>query len=69
MRSFALADLPQAGRLGRVAVGKVNVKIRPDEESRTVDVLYEDSVVTWLRETIGRQPFRINQKWVETPDG
>ena len=69
MRSSTLSDFPQAERLGRVAVGKVNVKIRPDEESRTVDVLYEDSVVTWLRETIGRQHFRVNQKWVETPDG
>jgi lipoprotein-anchoring transpeptidase ErfK/SrfK len=69
MRSFNLSDFPQAERLGRVTVGKVDLKVRPDEGSRTVDVLYEDSVVTWLRETIGRQPFRVNQKWVETADG
>ena len=69
VRSFALADFPQTERLGRVAVGKVDVKVRPDEESKTVNVLYEDSVVNWLRETIGRQPLRVNQKWVETPEG
>ena len=65
----SLADFPQTDRLGRVAVGKVDIKIRPDEDSGTVGVLYEDNVVSWLRETIGRQPFRINQRWVETPDG
>ena len=69
LRPLSLVDFPQSERLGRVAVGKVDVKNRPDEESSTLDVLYEDSVVTWLRETIGNQPFRVNQKWVETPDG
>ncbi len=69
MRSFNLSDFPQAERLGRVVVGKVDVKVRPDEESKTVNVLYEDNVVTWLRETIGRQPYRVNHKWVETPGG
>ena len=62
-------DFPQSDRLGRVAVGKVDIRIRPDAESRGVGVLYEDNVVPWLRETSGRQPFRPNQKWVETPDG
>lgn len=66
---FNLLEFPQAQRLGRVAVGKVDVKIQPDEESKSVGVLYEDSVVTWLRETAGRQPFRFNQNWVETPEG
>jgi lipoprotein-anchoring transpeptidase ErfK/SrfK len=69
LRPLSLVDFPQSERLGRVAVGKVDVKNRPDEESSTLEVLYEDSVVTWLRETIGNQPFRVNQKWVETPDG
>lgn len=68
-RRFSLTDFPQAERLGRVAVGKVDIKMRPDEKSDSVGILYEDNVVPWLRETIGRQPFRNNQKWVETPDG
>ena len=66
---FSFADFPHSERLGRVAVGKVDVKVYPDEESRTIDVLYEDSVVIWLRETIGSHPFRVNQRWAETPDG
>lgn len=64
-----LRSFPQAKRLGRVTVGKVDVKILPDENSKTVDVLYEDNVITWLRETTGRQTLRDNQKWVEIPDG
>jgi lipoprotein-anchoring transpeptidase ErfK/SrfK len=69
IRRFSQSDFPASARLGRVAVGKVDIKNRPEEDSNTVGVLYEDSVVPWLRETPGRQPFRINQKWVETPDG
>jgi lipoprotein-anchoring transpeptidase ErfK/SrfK len=50
-------------------VGKVNVKLRPDESSQTVEVLYEDAVVPRLREIVGSHPLRHNQRWVETPDG
>lgn len=64
-----LGDFPQSERLGRVCVGKVEVKARPSEESRTIAVLYEDAVVPWLREVVGRRPYYINQRWVETPDG
>lgn len=66
---LSIPDFPQADRLGRVCVGKVEVKARPDEASETVAVLYEDSVVPWIRERIGRWPFRNNQKFVETPQG
>ena len=55
--------------MGRVAVGKVDVKSRPDVDSQTSSVLYEDAVVLWLREVVGRNPYRTNQRWVETPDG
>jgi hypothetical protein len=56
-------------RLGRVCVGKVDVKAGPSIDSETVGVLYEDAVVQWLRERTGSYPFRTNQRWVETPDG
>ncbi len=72
MRSNALIpEFPQAERLGRVAVGKVELKIRPDMDSQTVGVLYEDAVVPWLRQVAGVKPAYIfnNQKWVETPQG
>jgi lipoprotein-anchoring transpeptidase ErfK/SrfK len=66
-----LPEFPNAERLGRVAVGSVELKIRPDPESQTLGVLYEDAVVPWLREVSGEKYAYIfnNQRWVETPDG
>lgn len=66
-----LPDFPQADRLGRVAVGKVELKARPDLDSQTVGVLYEDGVLPWIREAVGVRPALIfsNQRWVETPEG
>ncbi len=66
-----LPVFPQAERLGRVAVGSVELKIRPDPKSQTLGMLYEDAVVPWLREVSGAKPAYIfnNQRWVETPDG
>jgi hypothetical protein len=63
-------QFPGSGRLGRVCVaGRVDVKARPDVDSATVDVLYEDAVVTWLHERVGNMPLRRNQRWVETERG
>ena len=31
--------------------------------------MYEDAVIPWLREVVGPHPGRINQRWIETPDG
>jgi len=64
-----LTDFPQAERLGRVNAGKVEVMQRPDAESQVTGVLYEDAVVAWLREVVGKSRYRTNQRWVETPDG
>ncbi len=67
----ALPDFPAAEHLGRVAVGMVELKQRPDPESPTLGVLYEDAVLPWLREVSGSRPAYIfnNQRWVETPQG
>lgn len=62
-------DFPQAELLGRVNAGKVEVKTQADTGSQTTGVLYEDTVVSWLREVAGKNPNRTNQRWVETPDG
>lgn len=67
--AFALGDFPDEGRLGRVNVGKVEIKARPDIDSQTIGTLYEDAVVPWLRELTGKNPYRTNQRWVETPEG
>lgn len=62
-------DFPEHEVLGRVLVGKTEVKARPDSTSPTVAELYEDAVVPWLREVSGYNPFRFVQRYVETPDG
>lgn len=66
---FNLPEFAPSELLGRITVGKVDIKARPDADSPTVGALYEDAVVPWLRETVGRRPYRVNQRWVETPDG
>jgi lipoprotein-anchoring transpeptidase ErfK/SrfK len=47
----------------------MDLKARPDENSQTVAALYQDADIPWLREVVGPHPGRINQRWVETPDG
>jgi hypothetical protein len=45
LQSLLLQDFPNARRLGRVLVGKTEVKARPDNNSATVADLYENAVV------------------------
>jgi lipoprotein-anchoring transpeptidase ErfK/SrfK len=70
-KSIFLPEFPSAERLGRIAVGMVELKQRPDLESPTLGVLYEDAVLPWLHEVSGAKPAFIfnNQRWVETPQG
>jgi lipoprotein-anchoring transpeptidase ErfK/SrfK len=69
LRSLYLPEFPNARRLGRVLVGKTEIKARPDSTSATVADLYENAVVPWLREVTGSNPYRYVQRYVETPDG
>jgi hypothetical protein len=62
------SGFPVSERLGR-AFNKTEVKIKPDINSQTVGVIYDDAVVPWLKEIVGYHPFRFKQNWVETPDG
>lgn len=65
-----LIDWPDSKRLGRVCVGKVDIRSKPSVNASSVSVLYEDAVVVWLRELTGEIPGgRISARWVETPDG
>lgn len=66
---LALPEFPQADKLGRITVGKMDVFARPDANSRIVGALYEDNVVPWNGEVVGAMPGRINQRFVETPNG
>lgn len=65
----ALPAFPQAKRLGRVNVGMAELKLRPDADGPTVGKVYEDEVLPWITERVGRRPYRQNQRWVETPGG
>jgi len=64
-----LEEFPISGKLGRIAAGMVDIKIRPDYNAPNVGTYYEDKVIPWLREVVGPWPFRNNQRWVETPGG
>ncbi len=68
---FILGDFPPAERLGRVCQGRVDIKARPDGNSQTVDVIYEDTVVPWFREVVGglQSIYASNLRWVETDRG
>ena len=57
--------------LGRVAQGVAEVKARPDIETQTIKILYEDAVFPWLNEVSGEKPAYVfnNQKWIEMADG
>lgn len=70
-RLFALPEFPEYERLGRAARGTLEIKSRPDVDSQTVGILYEDGVAPWLREVVGEKTNLAfnNQRWVETPDG
>ena len=64
-------EFPQSDLLGRVAQGLLEIKARPNPDSQTIDVIYEDAVVPWVREVVGESPnynFN-NQRWVETDRG
>jgi hypothetical protein len=64
-----LPEFPQASKLGRITVGKMDVYSRPDAGSQIVGALYEDNIAVWLREVVGSMPGRLNQRFVETPTG
>lgn len=66
---FALPDFPQAERLGRVCVGTAELKAQPAYGAESLGTIYEDMVFPWIREVVGRWPYRNNQRWVETPEG
>ena len=68
-RLFQLEDFPQADRLGRVCVGTAEIKAAPSYDAESLGTIYEDQVFPWLKEVVGRWPYRNNQRWVETPEG
>jgi len=63
-------DFPDAEKLGRICVGKVDLRASPSVDAASVGVLYEDAVIVWLREVVGEAPgLAFSRRWVETPEG
>ncbi len=56
-------------KMGRVCLGKVNIRAKPDPDAEITKVIFDDAVVIWLREVIGASPGYGSRRWVETPDG
>lgn len=67
-RVLQTPEFPTSERLGR-AFAKVELKSKPDVDAQTVGVVYDDTVLPWLREIVGRNPYRYRQRFVETPQG
>jgi lipoprotein-anchoring transpeptidase ErfK/SrfK len=62
-------EWPDAEKFGRNCTGGwINLRSRPSANSDKLDVLYEDSIVVWLREVIG-EPASMTRRWIETPNG
>jgi lipoprotein-anchoring transpeptidase ErfK/SrfK len=64
-----LPEFPQADRLGRITVGKMDVYARPDANSPIIGAAYEDNIISWVHEVVGVMPGRVNQRFVEAPNG
>ena len=65
-----LPEFPDAPQLGRL-FHTTDIKTKPSPDSETVESLYEDNVVVWLREVIGEPPslYSTSRRWIETPRG
>jgi len=68
-KTFFQESFPDNEMLGRITVGMVDIKPKPDYDAPNIGTYYEDAVVPWYREVIGPWPFRNNQRWVETDLG
>jgi len=68
-----VSSFPDGERLGRIASGRVDIKLRPHYDSPNIGIYYEDTVIPCFREVLGKfpvsWPFRNNQRWLETEDG
>lgn len=70
LNSFLQTEFPDSNKLGRICVGKVDIRSKPSVDSDSVGVLYEDGIVVWNREVVGEAPSgRLSKRWVETPEG
>jgi hypothetical protein len=65
----SIPAFPEAEKLGRITSDGINVRSEPDLAAPVLETLLADEVVVWQTEVVGNHPYRINQRWVETPLG
>jgi hypothetical protein len=63
------AQWPDGEKFGRVCLGKVSIRSKPNPDADVVKEIFDDAIVVWLREVIGASPGYGSRRWVETPDG
>jgi lipoprotein-anchoring transpeptidase ErfK/SrfK len=63
------SDWPDGEKFGRVCLGKVSIRSKPDPDASVTKEIYDDAIVVWLREVVGKSPGYGSSRWVETPDG
>ena len=64
-----LPEFPNGENLGRALSEGLRVHTRPTPDSSTVRQLVLDEIIPVIRTVVGSNPYRYNQKWVETLDG
>ncbi len=68
-------EFPVNQQLGRVCLGEwgswINIRSEPFMEAPSIGKAYYDDVFEWKQEIVAKQldPHRINQRWIETPEG
>ncbi|MEA4905975.1 MAG: L,D-transpeptidase [Chloroflexi bacterium] len=69
--NFLAEDWPDAERLARNCTGgMINIRAKPSADSESLETIYEDTVLVWLREVVGEAPAGLlSRRWVETPSG
>jgi lipoprotein-anchoring transpeptidase ErfK/SrfK len=66
----ALPQFPDAEKMGRVAQGTVDIRMKPSSDAAVTKSIYDDALVVWLKEVVGEAPDGYGpSRWVETPDG
>jgi len=63
------AQWPDGEKFGRVCLGKVSIRSKPNPDADVVKEIFDDAIVVWLREVVGASPGYGSRRWVETPDG
>lgn len=68
-RRLQVPQFPLDAPLGRVAAPSLALRARPTVDGRLIRRLAEDEVVEVQQRVVGEHPYRVNQNWVETPQG